>query len=704
MKPRHPIIPVAVLLFAATGLAWLGTVAKPGAIPTKQIAVDQVYAIDVAFDRSWLDLPFDRDSRYLLIVGSLSDDHNRHQVTLTAEQIDEPQGIPARMLPALDRPSTAWVVAKVQFRPEGKQQRGGERGALPGRPRETGLSPATRDFYLHVTDGPLDDRRHYARVTGRLVGEGRLVRVFLDRQQRPDELAAGLIEETIHLLDAELIPSLRRQVGECRDVDGDKKFTVLFSPWLGRLQGGKISLGGFVRESDFRHDREPPFSNRSDMIYLNTNLVPGRHLQTLLAHELMHAVCFSARLPSATRPAGLPEEEDWLNEAIAHLSENMNGGGWSNLDYRISRFLNGPQRYPLVVTDYYNTGLWRNHGCRGATYLFLRWCVDQFGDQMLGDLIRAPSQGRGNLEQTTGLPFEELFRRWTVALYQSGRHAATDDHQRKQVANDPVLLSHEARPVGSGSFDERVTRTGFKTYAGWPGLRKDSSPGHPSKTGIETTSTATNVFRSLDLLAPVSNFGLAGPRTVGWDVNAGPCTVQLAGTSAAFIELHSTQTSGMRRIRVAAKFGTKLQVTLLKLPADLQQINVQASWVATTSAETSVDEPMAKVQVDVAGAAALDVEHITCERNVGNVKKSFCFAGGQLDDSRAPLRPEAVTRYSLRLRSVEPSSAGWTVKVVARDARGRRIVAWADVSPPIPRSGKRLRLAKTTDRRGNGSR
>lgn len=158
------------------------------------------------------------------------------------------------------------------------------------------------------------------------------------------------------------------------------------------------------------------------MMCLNSNVVVGTNLKALLSHEFAHAVAFSARLRSNRSGYVLPDEDDWLNEAIAHLAENLHNSGWSNLDHRVRDYLNSPQSYPLVVPDYYSAGLWRNHGCRGATYLFLRWCVDQFGQKILAEMIHSPATGRDNIARVTGLSFAELYRRWAIAV-------ASDDYQ-----------------------------------------------------------------------------------------------------------------------------------------------------------------------------------------------------------------------------------------------------------------------------------
>ena len=52
------------------------------------------------------------------------------------------------------------------------------------------------------------------------------------------------------------------------------------------------------------------------MIYLNTNLALGQELIDVLSHEYRHVLAFSQR-----DALGRESEEDWLNEALAHLAE-----------------------------------------------------------------------------------------------------------------------------------------------------------------------------------------------------------------------------------------------------------------------------------------------------------------------------------------------------------------------------------------------
>lgn len=363
------------------------------------------YAVDVSSSHPSIDLAFDGDSHYELIVSSLGDAAQTSHVGLTAEPCAQVESL-----------------AAVSVTPIGST---GRRAAPPRAARWSSLPVSSRvdserRFFLHVTSDALEDVRGYVPVTGVLAGEGRRVRVYLDRDAPSAEPAPDLIAEIIRLLDDEIIPRSRAVLGEHADIDGDGKLAVLLTGWLGKLCGGKTALNGFVRSNDFQTDIDAPFGNHADVIYLNTALQPGPALKTLLAHEYTHAVCFSRRLAAAEGAAPLPVEEDWLNEAIAHVAENLHQSGWSNLDQRVARFLAAPQTAPLVVRDYYRAGLWRDDGCRGATYLFLRFCTDQFGDGILRDLVEAHAVGTRNLEQTLGMSFSELFRHWTIALADDG--------------------------------------------------------------------------------------------------------------------------------------------------------------------------------------------------------------------------------------------------------------------------------------------
>ena len=269
---------------------------------------------------------------------------------------------------------------------------------------------APQEFFLHVTDGELDDPKQYARISAANVACGSRVRVFVDQQLAKEEVSQSRIDELVRMLESDVVPRVESQFGPLRDVDGDGRLAVVLTPWLSRLQGGRTSINGLVRNSDFQRNVSPPFSNRRDMLFLNSSFPSDAALRDLLSHEVAHAACISQRLSRGATT--LRDEEDWLSEALAHLAEP----GWSNLDHRVVAFLDDPSRYPLVVPDYYRAGLWRNPGCRGATSLMTRWCVERGGPDVVRQLAQSTERGTRNLERATQRRFADLFREWNLAI------------------------------------------------------------------------------------------------------------------------------------------------------------------------------------------------------------------------------------------------------------------------------------------------
>ena len=61
-----------------------------------------------------------------------------------------------------------------------------------------------------------------------------------------------------------------------------------------------------------------------------------------------------------------------------------------------------------MVDDYYAADLFRSHGNRGSTYLFLRWCADRYGEDLTGARSsNRDARGVANLESATGSTFRQ---------------------------------------------------------------------------------------------------------------------------------------------------------------------------------------------------------------------------------------------------------------------------------------------------------
>lgn len=406
------------VLAAVACAAWLRAESHPPTEARSPVEVGRWYSLHPVDRNSGRE--FDATSGcYELIVGSLGDAGREFRVTLEGAAIapGTSHGDSDRIARSSRLPIDPLASHRIRSRDERRAETGAGHSMIQATAvaecAATSTAPERR-FFLHVTSDPLEDPQGYVPVTGSLAGVGRSVQVYVDREMA--EPASGLVAEIIRLMDDEIIPRSQELIGEHTDMDGDGKLAILVTSWLGRLCGGKTSLNGFVRANDFQAGIDPPYGNHADVLYLNSALEPGPALKTLLAHEYTHAVCFSRRFADTGRNAALPDEEDWLNEAIAHVAEDLHGSDRSNLEQRVAGFLAAPQKSPLAIRDYYRAGLWRDPGCRGATYLFLRHCADQFGPGLLNELVESSCVGSRNLEQVTGVSFAELFRNWTIAL------------------------------------------------------------------------------------------------------------------------------------------------------------------------------------------------------------------------------------------------------------------------------------------------
>lgn len=504
----------------------------PMSHPVDGLRTGVPYAVAVNSAIADCRLPGDGKSDCLLVVGSLGDPEVTHEVHLT---LTDRNPMPRTTLGRESLGAAGFANPRVLFR--GERHIRGRKARL----RDDDRSPSSVDWrkrdqatessrafarkspppvrppashkprgalFLHVTDGPLDDARQYARITTRDIAAGTNVRVLADRQLADSRALRRTAAEIVRLFQNETLPVSRAIFGRHCDANGDGRLTIVLTPWLGRLQGGRTSLSGLVRPADFRRDLAPPFGNRCDVLFLNSALRPGPNLTAVLAHEYAHVVTFSRRFHPQPDGTIAPDLDDWLAEGIAHVAESLQRAGWSNLDHRIAAYLRAPQSYPLVVPNYYRAGLWRNHGCRGATFLFLRWCTERYGEGLLRRLIAGRSRGLDDLQACTGCTFPELFRAWSLAL------------------------AGQALPPDAAA--------------------QCDLPG----------------FSSVRLRGTIGRESLHGPAVVEWD-GSEPQRLHVRGTAFALVRLRSAG-GASRRLRITATPGTRVQLTLLRLPPSRQ--------------------------------------------------------------------------------------------------------------------------------------
>ncbi|QEH33948.1 Neutral metalloprotease precursor [Aquisphaera giovannonii] len=562
----------------------------------------------------------EKGAKSLIVVSSLSRRPGPFPIELRARPLAEGSGTSVRRAPApVEQPPRL-----RRFRPAPAC------GPARGRP------PAERRFHLMVRDGDVTIASNYVEVRGVLRAVGRRVQIYVGAE---DLTTAGpdLLKDIVDTFDDRIYPAADRTTGVADDVDRDGRFTVLLSGWLGRLGGGRHAVDGFVRVTDLDPSFSPPFGNRCDMLYLNSALAPGPHLRTVLAHEYMHAVVFcgkSRTIDGGRDAAGGLEEEGWLDEAIAHMAEDDHAFSRSNIDYRVEAYLARPERYQLVVDDYYAADLFRSHGNRGSTYLFLRWCVDRYGRDLVPTLIRSRLRGTENLESATGCSFAELYRRWSVDLYLGGLGGR----------------GPHGSPAGAGAGASEL-----------------------------------------------DEWHLGGPRATFVTPGGPPDRWSAAGTSSHFAVVDAEAPGGIE-VAIEGPEAADLQVTFVPLPRGLPRLELDASLARGADGELRLRGAVRESDGQNLRLASLSWGPLipgADPRPEAGLRGRLDMLGVASRFGTSGLPGGGILRSQpIRLTGSPPEPGPFIVRAVGLDERGRRVAAWAEVAArPSPVGGSPLPLA-----------
>jgi hypothetical protein len=210
--------------------------------------------------------------------------------------------------------------------------------------------------------------------------------------------------------DQEIVPTNREFFGMEWNpgVDDDPRFYVLYARGLGS------SLAGYFSSADELHPAAHPYSNAHEMFLLNADTVrlSESYIYGTMAHEFQHMIHWYQDR----------NEETWVNEGFSMLAEHVNdlNSGGFDFDYVINP--------DLQLTDWgAETG--ENGPHYGASYLFMVYFLDRFGEDATKALVAHPENGFSGLESvmqelgilnpTTGQVYtaNEVFTDWVVTNY-----------------------------------------------------------------------------------------------------------------------------------------------------------------------------------------------------------------------------------------------------------------------------------------------
>jgi hypothetical protein len=290
---------------------------------------------------------------------------------------------------------------------------------------------------------------NYREVRGRLAYIGEHVLVYVDATS---STGVGFTDAQISsmgpLLDGPMHELATQNFGGETDVDGNGRVILLLTEAVNRLTPPPCPQGyiaGFFNPPDFYPSERG--SNKGEIFYaavpdpgarvgcaLSATQLVGSTAATFI-HEFQHMISFGQHVLVRRGTS----EEIWANEGLSHLAEEI-AGLWYETRYpppeqrsnranlfpdsaqffsppqlqNSYRWLSGLPRAAATPTAYGATGSIEE---RGASWLFFRYLVAQFGPTLPARLVATRRTGRSNVSAETGVPFATLYGDFAAAIW-----------------------------------------------------------------------------------------------------------------------------------------------------------------------------------------------------------------------------------------------------------------------------------------------
>lgn len=274
-------------------------------------------------------------------------------------------------------------------------------------------------------------------VTARARAVGVHIAIYVDTLAPPNGLDITALDSLAQLFDLRLFPLDTAAFGSVSDLDGNGVVIVLMTGTVNALVTRQQCQGGFVAGFFFPGDLDPLFASRynSGEVFYSVVADPGGSLScahsvtaveqftpVTFTHEFQHMINFAQHV----RIRGGPPEEGWLDEGLSKYAEELAGRSFlpddqaSFSQYAIGdvydgyQYLADPGDAPLLIPA--DTGTLSEVG---ASWLFTRYLVDQFGDSLPRRLVQTALTGSSNVVAQTGLTFPTVVTRWALANWVS---------------------------------------------------------------------------------------------------------------------------------------------------------------------------------------------------------------------------------------------------------------------------------------------
>lgn len=280
-------------------------------------------------------------------------------------------------------------------------------------------------------------------VTGKVTTLGKRIAIYIDTLAPAGGLDTASLDTLQQAFDTLLFPVDSSNFGPVSDIDSNGVVIVLMSGVVNALVSrSQCESQGFVAGFFFPPDLDPTTTqpnNHGEIFYsivadpdstlscAHTAAQLKRDLGGTFIHELQHMINFGQHVKYGNANG----EEGWLDEGLSKYAEEIAGrkylaGGTHQdsvvfTDYAINdvfdayEYLSRPDTAYLLIP--FDQG---NLAEIGASWLFVRYLVDQFGAGLPAKLVQTGMTGSLNVVAQTGSqPFTTTLTRWALANWVS---------------------------------------------------------------------------------------------------------------------------------------------------------------------------------------------------------------------------------------------------------------------------------------------
>jgi hypothetical protein len=301
-------------------------------------------------------------------------------------------------------------------------------------------------------------------VTATVQTVGQRIAIYVDNAAPAGGLNSADLDTLKNVFDTRIFPLDTAAFGQPTDVDTNGVVLVLMTGVVNSLVTSTVCansgfVAGFFLSADLDTSRIASF-NKGEIFYSivadsagtlsckHTRAQVKRDLGGTFTHELQHMINFGQH--AILRP-GTPEE-GWLDEGLSKYAEELAGRSYLpgtamdsatfsqyviNDVYDAYQYLSATGNSPLLIPIDQGT-----LAEIGASWLFVRYLVDQFGDTLPRKLVRTTLAGSSNVVAQTGQPFATTVTRWALANWVSDLPGFTTPAELKYASGSGVYSWH----------------------------------------------------------------------------------------------------------------------------------------------------------------------------------------------------------------------------------------------------------------------